>query len=291
MGILIDGRPMPTSAADAVVTWYREVSAGYFDAIGMRIALGRGFEPGETGPAVIINETFARRHFPGEDPIGRRLRWDLEAPWSTIVGVVADARVQGAREPTRVELFIPYWQYSERGTTIVLAGPRAARFAPALRDAVAAVDPNLPVANLRTMEDVLRDRLGQPRFLATLSGAFAAVALLLAGIGIYGVMAYAVSQRTSEIGVRMALGSTVGGVFRLVVGDGLRLALLGIAVGLGLAVIVARWIGALLYDVEPTDPLALGVTALVLLIVAVGASIVPAWRASRVDPMVALRAD
>jgi putative ABC transport system permease protein len=292
MDFQIEGRPAATSPADASVSWYREVSAGYFDTIGMRIARGRAFEPGEATPSVVINETFAARHFPGEDPLGRRLRWGgPESPWFTIVGVAADAQARGAREPTRVELFIPYWQYAERGIAVVLQGPNAAQFAPALRDVVASIDPNLPVSGVRTMDDVLRESLGQARFLATLSGAFAGLALLLAAIGIYGVMAFVVAQRTMEIGVRMALGSTLVGVFRLVVGDGLRLAILGIAVGLALAVIVARSIGALLYDVEATDPLALGVTALVVLGVALGACLVPAWRASRVDPMVALRAE
>jgi putative ABC transport system permease protein len=292
MSFQIEGRPPATSSADATVSWYREVSAGYFDTIGMRIARGRAFEAGEATPSVVVNETFAARHFPGEDPLGRRLRWGgADSPWFTIVGIAEDARVQGAREPTRVELFIPYWQYAERGIAVVLEGPNAAQFAPALRDVVASIDPNMPVSGVRTMDDVLRASLGQARFLATLSGAFAGLALLLAAIGIYGVMAFVVAQRTAEIGVRMALGSTIGGVFRLVVGDGLKLAIVGVAVGVGLAVIVARWIGALLYDVEPTDPLALGVTALVLLAVALGASLVPAWRASRVDPMVALRAE
>jgi putative ABC transport system permease protein len=291
MGVQIEGRPEPTSAADATVTWYREVSAGYFDAIGMGIARGRAFEAGDALPSVVINETFARRHFPGEDPLGRRLRWDLEAPWFTIVGIVADGRFAGAREPTRVEMFIPYWQYAERGMTVVLAGDNAAQFGPALREVVTSIDPNLPVAVMRTMDDVLRERLGEPRFLATLSGAFAGLALLLAAIGIYGVMAYTVSQRTTEIGVRMALGATIGGVFRLVVGDGLRVAALGVAVGIALAILAARGMATLLYGIEPTHPLTLTLTAAGLLAVAVAASILPAWRASRVDPMVALRAE
>jgi putative ABC transport system permease protein len=291
MGVQIEGRPEPTSSADATVTWYREVSAGYFDTIGMGIARGRAFEAGDALPSVVINETFARRHFPGEDPLGRRLRWERDAPWFTIVGIVADARFAGAREPTRVEMFIPYWQYAERGMTVVLAGDNAAQFGPALREVVTSIDPNLPVAVMRTMDDVLRERLGQPRFLATLSGAFAGLALLLAAIGIYGVMAYTVSQRTTEIGVRMALGATIGGVFRLVVGDGLRVAALGVAAGIALAILAARGMATLLYGIEPTHPLTLTVTAAVLLAVAVAASILPAWRASRVDPMVALRAE
>ncbi|MBA3885617.1 MAG: ABC transporter permease [Acidobacteria bacterium] len=292
MDFRIEGRPAATSSADATVSWYREVSAGYFDTIGMRIARGRAFEPGEAPPSVVINETFAARHFPGEDPLGRRLRWGgPESPWFTIVGVAADARVRGAREPTRVELFIPYWQWAERGIAVVLEGPNAAQFAPALRDVVASIDPNMPVSGVRTMDEVLRESLGQARFVATLSGAFAGLALLLAAVGIYGVMAYAMSQRRTEIGVRMALGATISGVFRLVVGDGLRLALLGTVLGIGGAVVMGRWIQTLLYGVEPTDVGTLALTAVVLLGVAAAASVIPAWRASRVDPMVALRAE
>jgi putative ABC transport system permease protein len=291
MSFVIDGRPLPTSAAETPVTWYREVSAGYFETIGMRLVRGRAFDAGEPAPSVVINETFVQRYFPGEDPLGRRVRFDLDGPWFSIVGVVADAWVQGAREPTRVETFIPYWQYAERGMTVVLAGDNTATFGPALREVVASIDPNLPVAVMRTMDDVLREMLGQSRFLATLSGAFAALALALAAIGIYGVMAYVVSQRTTEIGVRMALGATMAGMFRLVIGDGLRLAAIGVLAGTALAVLAARGMATLLYGIGPTDPVTLGVTAAVLLSVATAASLLPAWRASRVDPMVALRAD
>lgn len=292
MDFRIEGRPEPELPTETPVTWYREVSAGYFETIGMSIVRGRGFHDGEITPAVIVNETFARRYFPGENPIGRRVRFGArDNPWHTIVGVAADARVRGARETTRVEMFIPYWQYAERGMVVVLAGPDAAQFAPPLRQAVASIDPNLPLSGVRTMEEVLRDSLGQPRFVAMLAGAFAALALLLTAIGIYGVMAYAVSQRTTEIGVRMALGATMTGVFRLVVGDGLRLAVFGAVVGIGGAIVMGRWIGALLYGVEPTDVGTLAVTLFVLLGVAATASLIPAWRASRVDPMVALRAE
>jgi len=292
MDIQIEGRPEPETPAETPVAWYREVSAGYFETIGMPIVRGRGFKHGETMPAVVVNETFARRFFAGADPVGRRVRFGArDNPWYTIVGVAADARVRGARESTRVEMFIPYWQYAERGMVVVLAGPDAARFARPLRQAVAAIDPNLPLSGVRTMEEILRDSLGQPRFVAMLAGAFAALALLLTAVGIYGVMGYTVSQRTMEIGVRMALGATMTGVFRLVVGDGLRLALVGAVIGIGGAIVMGRWIRTLLYGVEPTDVGTLAMTMLVLLGVAAAASLIPAWRASRVDPIVALRAE
>jgi putative ABC transport system permease protein len=288
----IEGRPVATTGAESTVTWYREVSAGYFDAIGMKIIRGNAFREGEPMPSVVVNETFVRRFFAAEDPLGKRIRFGGEDdPWFTIVGVVGDARFAGAREPTRAEAFLPYWQLPARGMTVVLAGPNAASFAPALRGRMAAIDSNLPLVGVQTMEQTLRESLGQARFVATIAGTFASLAVLLAAVGIYGVMAYAVAQRTTEIGLRMALGSTVSGVFRLVVGDGLRLALVGGAIGIASSLVAAQWMRSLLFGIAPTDPFTLGLTALVLLAVAVAASVLPAWRASRVDPMVALRAE
>jgi putative ABC transport system permease protein len=287
---LIEGRPAPTSQADALVTWYRLISAGYFDAIGMTLLRGRGFSPREPERSVVVNETFVRRYFPSEDPVGRQIRLGPGDPF-TIVGVVADARGRGAREETRVETFIPYWHMPEGGINVVLNGANPAGFTTTLRQAVASVDPNLPLVGVRTMSERLGESISQPRFLATLAGGFALLALGLATIGIYGVMAYAVSQRTTEIGVRMALGAKTSEVFRLVIADGLKLSAAGVLLGVGGAVLAARSLATLLFGVAPTDPVILGGTALVLVAVAVIASAVPAWRAMRVDPMVALRSE
>jgi putative ABC transport system permease protein len=289
---VIEGRPQPASPSDAPVTWYREVSAGYFDAIGMTIVRGRGFAPREPERSVVVNETLVRKYFPDEEPLGRRIRpGGPEAPAYTIVGVVADARVRGAREETRVETFVPYWQLSEGGMSVVLKGPNPSTYAAPLRDAVTALDRGIPIVGLRTMEEIFSESVGEPRFFAVLAGGFALLALALAAIGIYGVMAYVVSQRTAEIGVRMAVGASMTDVFRLVITDGLKLAALGVVIGLGGAVLIARSLTTLLYGVAPTDPAVLGATAALLVAVAACASIVPAWRATRVDPIIALRTE
>jgi predicted lysophospholipase L1 biosynthesis ABC-type transport system permease subunit len=232
------------------------------------------------------------KYFPNEEPLGRRIRpGGPEAPAYTIVGIVADARGRGAREETRIETFVPYWQLSEGGMSVVLKGPNPSTYAAPLRDAVAALDRGIPIVGLRTMEEIFNESVGEPRFFAVLAGGFALLALALAAIGIYGVMAYVVSQRTAEIGVRMAVGASMTDVFRLVITDGLKLAALGVVIGLGGAVLIARSLTTLLYGVAPTDPAVLGATAALLVAVAACASIVPAWRATRVDPIIALRTE
>ena len=293
MSFALEGRPAPRSASDTPVTWYRLVSSGYFETMGMAIVRGRGFAAREAAPSVVVNETFTRRFFPGEDPIGRRLRFgDDTAPSFAIVGIVADAKVRGAREAARVETFIPYWQFTEPGMNVVLkTAIEPAQLAGALRRAVYSIDANVPVSGIGTLAAMVEDSIDQPRFVAMLAAGFAALALSLAAIGIYGVMAYAVSQRTAEIGVRMALGATSAEVFRLVVGDGLRLAAVGITLGAAGALITARWLTALLFGVGPGDPATLAVTAGLLVLVALAACSIPAHRATRVDPMVALRTE
>ena len=287
----IEGRPAPRSQSEAPVTWYRGVSAGYLETMGMPLGRGRHFVEGEPQPSVIVNETLVRRYFPSDDPLGRRIRLGSDGPWFTVIGVVADARGRGARAETVVETFVPYWHLPERGMTVVLRGDNAASLAGPLRQAVASIDHNVAVIGLSTMSQVLDDSIGQPRFLAMLAGAFAALALVLAGVGIYGVMSYAVSHRTVEIGLRMALGATAREIFQLVIGDGLRVAALGVAIGIGGAVAVARSLSSLLFGVAPGDPLVLAGVSAALVLVAAAASFVPAWRATRLDPMMALRSE
>jgi putative ABC transport system permease protein len=287
----IEGRPKATLSADALVTWYRVVSANYFTAMDIPLRRGRLFQDREAEPTIVINETMAKRHWPGADPIGRRMRFG-DSPWFTIVGVVADVRARGPREPRVVETYIPYWHNPEPGINAVLktAGDPMALAEP-LRRAVKEIDPGIAVAGIASMDQMIGDSIGASRFVATLVTIFAALALVLAAVGIYGVLSYAVSQRTQEIGVRLALGAAEGQIFGLVVGESLRLAALGLALGLAGSLAVSRALKTLLFGVASADPVTFAVTAALLLAVAVVAAYVPARRAMRVDPMSALRAE
>jgi putative ABC transport system permease protein len=294
MTIFIEGRPLPRTSSEALATWYRLVSADYLQAMDISLRSGRMFKSGEQAPILVINETGARRFWPGEDPIGKRVRFDQDekAPWFTVIGVCEDVKMRGARGEARTEVYIPYWQMPEPGMNIVLkAAADPARLAGPLRQAVREVDPDLPVSTLMPMSQIVSDSIDEPRFVAFLVSVFATLALLLSAIGIYGVMSYAVAQRTSEIGVRMALGAGRHEVFGLIVGDGLKLAAIGIGIGLVASVALARSISTLLFGVATYDPLTFAAMTATLLAVAVLASIIPAQRATRVDPIVALRAE
>jgi putative ABC transport system permease protein len=288
----IDGRAAPGTASETPITWYRQVSAGYFETMGMQLRRGRFFEAGEAMPSAVVNETMVAKHFPGEDPLGRRIRFGEQTPWFTIIGIVGDAKVRGAGERTVVETFVPYWQLMEPGMIAILkARSDPASLTNSLRQAIASIDRNVPVSGIGTLSDIVRESIGQPRFFALLAGAFAALALVLAGIGMYGVMAHSVAQRTTEIGVRVALGATPGEVFKLIVGDGLKLTAIGVAIGVGGAMAVGKGLSTLLFGVTPWDPMTLAATAGILLTVAATACFVPARRATRVDAMVALRSE
>jgi putative ABC transport system permease protein len=294
MDLLVEGRPIPQSAADATTTWYRVVSAGYLQAMGIPLRNGRHIAPGEAAPVVVVSETAARRFWPGENPLGRRVRFSPrpDAPWFTVIGVAGDVRMQGAREGGRTEMYLPYWHVPEPGTNVVLkAQGSPLHLAAALRSAVREIDPDLPVSGVEAMDAIAARSIAEPRFLALLTGAFAALALALAAIGIYGVLSYVVATRTSEIGVRMALGAGRSQVFRLVVGEGLALAFAGGLLGVGAAFALSRGLGALLFETAPGDPATYAGMAAVVLGAALLAGVLPARRAMRVDPAVALRAD
>jgi putative ABC transport system permease protein len=289
---LIEGRPEPTRSADGLVTWYRVVSANYFAAMEIPLRRGRLFADREAERTIVVNETMARRHWPGEDPIGRRIKFGAGDPWFTIVGVVADVQVRGPRGTSVVETYVPYWHLPEAGINVVLktaTDPQA--MAEPLRRAVKEVDPNIAVAGLTTLNEIIAEANGSSRFYALLVAVFAAVALVLAAVGIYGVLSYAVSQRTQEIGVRLALGARERQIFGLVVGESLKLAAAGLVLGLTGAALVARALERLLFGVRATDVMTFAATGLLLVAVAVLASYVPARRAMRTDPMEALRAE
>jgi putative ABC transport system permease protein len=292
MSFVIEGAPPPTTAGESPAVWYRLVSASYLDAMGIPLKRGRNFIAHEAEPVLIINEELARRHWAGQDPIGRRMRFSDDGPWFTIVGIAGDVKQEGARLAARAQTFIPYWHLPEAGITVVLkTAAQPETLAMALRQAVRAVDPDIPVTNIAAMTTLVSDSIEEPRFLAVLVGLFAGLALVLAAIGIYGVLSYAVSQRSSEIGLRLALGAGRRDVFSLIVADGFRLAAIGIAIGIAVSLLVAPALSTLLFNIKPIDPMTFGLVVAIILGVGACASIIPARRATRVDPLTALRAE
>jgi putative ABC transport system permease protein len=294
LGFVIEGRPDPppekVQDAETFV-----VTPGYFDVMG--IGHVRGERLGEqhregTPDVVVINETMARRYWPNEDPIGKRVNLGdpAKTPWMTVIGIVKDTRNVGLETAPYPQMYGPAAQFPRRGMSFVARTSNdPASIVPALRRELAALDKDLPLYNVRTMEQVMSESVSRRRFQMVLIAAFAGVGLLLAAVGIYGVISYSVAQRTHEIGVRVALGARAADILRLVVGQGLGLALAGVGVGLAGSYALTRLLASLLYGVSATDPLTFACVALALLGVALLACLVPARRATRVDPMVALR--
>jgi predicted permease len=266
------------------------VGPGSFGLLRSPMARGREFTAQDrTGslPVVIVNESFARRFWPGEDPIGKRLR-NGDA-LRTVIGVARDSRIRSVTAEPEPYFYLPYLQRTEPNMILAVrtTGDPGA-IMPAVRHEVKALDPNLPV-QAGTMEDSLGLSLFPQRVGATLLGVFSALGLVLASVGLYGVVAYAVAQRTRELGIRIALGAEARDIFRVVLGHGVRLMAVGLAIGVGLALLLTRLARGLLVGVSPTDPLTLGGVAAILMVVGLVASYVPARRATRVDPLVALR--
>ncbi len=272
------------------------VNSDYFRTLGISLRAGRLFNDGDGqgAPSVaLLSEALARQLFPNDDPVGRRIFVaGSGAEWTTVIGVVEGVRHQGLDHGIEPAAYLSYRQLPRPMMALVLRGSvPPSSLASALRQAVSEVDPALPVFDLRTMEARLSDSLVGRRFHLLLLGGFAALALLLAGVGIYGVIAYIVTERTREIGIRMALGAQRRNVLSLVVGQGMRLALLGIAIGWAAALALSRVLQTLLFEITPTDPLTFATIPLVLAGVALLACWLPARRAAKVDPMVALRAE
>jgi putative ABC transport system permease protein len=291
----IEGRPQATGAQSIEVP-LDAVSAKYFKVMGIPLISGREFDERDatgTPPVAIINETFANRFFAGEDPIGKRYVYGGPAPdhpWITIVGVVGDMRRTGFDRPVRPETFLPESQNPDNALTVVArTSGDPASFAGMLRDQVWSIDREQSVYDIKTMDQTLSEMLSQRRFNMLLLGVFASVALLLAALGIYGVISYSVSQRTHEIGIRMAMGAQSRDVLSLVVRHGLVLTGTGIGAGLIASFGLTRLMATLLYGVSATDPVTFIAIPVVLAGVALGACFVPARRASRVDPIEALR--
>jgi putative ABC transport system permease protein len=288
---LIEGQPAPPPNQEPSA-WFNSVSPGYFQAMQLRMVKGRTFSESdnEKSPLVaIVSEAMARKYWPNEDPLGRRIGRGPDK-WREIVGVVRDVKHFGLDTDAPPTMYFPMRQVPARGMDVVVrttGDPLS--MAPALRQQVWAGDRNLAIANLGTMNDLVASSITQQRFILTLLACFAGLALLLAAVGIYGVMSYAVTQRTHEIGIRMALGARVGDVLRLVFRQGLVLTLIGVAIGIALAFALTRLMSSLLFGVTPTDAFTFATVAGALLLVALVACLVPARRATKVDPLIALR--
>jgi putative ABC transport system permease protein len=289
-----EGRPAtPEESAGAS---YLAATPGYFRALRIPLVAGRTFTEQDTEESpmvVVVNETMARRFWPGESPVGKRITiWRDEKFPREVVGVVGDTRSEPG-EPAGPQMYVPYAQDANWGSLslVVRASGDPAAIAPAARKEVHAFDKAIPVYNVRPMGDVVAAALAERRASTLLVGAFALLALLLALVGIYGVTAYYVTQRTHEIGIRVALGARARNVLGLVVGQSLRLTLAGLALGLCGALALTRVLESLLYDVRPTDPATLAGAAALLGAVAILACLIPARRATKVDPMIALRAE
>jgi predicted permease len=282
------------------VDYYSGITDGYLAAMGIQLVEGRGFEPADAlpeAPVLLVNERLAQTFYPGESPIGRRIRPSGGPTFFTVVGIVGDVMQAGIGDEIGTEIFFYHPQVSRmevafRTMNVVLEVERdPVAFAPALERVVRELDPSLPVSDVRTMEQNVALSMAAPRFLTVLLGLFAAVALLLAGVGTYSVMAYSVAERTREIGIRMAIGAEAGKVRGLVLRQGGILA--GIGVGLGVigALGLTRFLASRLYEIEPTDLATFVVAPIFLTGVALLASYLPAVRASRMDPVAALRED
>jgi putative ABC transport system permease protein len=293
----VDGRPEPPPG-ELPGTDVRPVTPGFFQTMGIPRLAGRDFTDAdrlETPRVAIISETLARRHFPGENPIGRRLRIAIGppngGPWE-IVGIVGDIRMNSLEGDLRPAVFLPHTQLAIGLMTIVARTDlEPMSLVSGVAASVRALDSELPLADVRTMSDVVELTLSRPRAVAVLLTAFAVMALILAGVGVYGVMAYSVAQRTQEIGVRMALGATPQSVFGLVLGQALRLVAIGVVAGLVAAAGLTRVLATMLYETDPIEPWTFATTALVLIAVATLASYIPARRGTRVAPVQALRAE
>jgi putative ABC transport system permease protein len=294
-----DYQATPDGPAENVDYW-NAVGADYFKTMGIRTLEGRTFEPSDRNDSaqkvMVINQAMARRFWRGS-PIGRRVNPSFNTPpvWFTVVGVVEDTKNLGVDKPAGTELYFFQPQtvsivVNPRMSFVVRAqGASAAAVASGIRSVVNDLDPSVPVYQLQTMSDVVADSLVRPRFLSMLLGSFSVIALSLAAIGIYGVMAYSVTQRTQEIGVRVALGATTGNVLSMVVGEGLRMTVIGLAAGLTGALLLTRVMASVLFEVSATDPLTFVLVGIGLTIAGLLACFVPARRAAKVDPMVALR--
>jgi len=292
---VVEGRPQPTDNLPYDAN-NRVVSPGFMQVMGMTLRAGRFFtraDGPQAQPVAIINETMGRMYFPGENALDNRIKYSdypSTRPWITIVGIVRDVKAMGLDVPPRPEMYYPYGQAFYNWMVprdIVIRADHPMSLAAAARERIWEVDRDQPVSNIATMDDIPDDEVQQRRVQAFVLGAFAA--LVLACVGIYGLLSYLVSQRAQEIGLRMALGAQSSHILVNVVGRGLSLAIVGVAIGLAAAAALTRLLETLLFGVSARDPLTFFAVSATLLLVAVAASFIPARRAMHVDPITALR--
>jgi putative ABC transport system permease protein len=292
---IVGDQPVPPRA-ELPSSAFTPVSATYFDTMSMRLVKGRAFTDADTeksSTVTVINETMARRFWPTEDPIGKRLKqgWpESKSPWREVVGVVADVKMNGVDQETPLQAYLPLAQESATGLALVVRTEGVPLLlATTIEQTINEIDKDLPVFNARSMDQLLDSAIARQRLTMVLLTGFAAVALLLAAVGIYGVVSYSVSQRTREIGIRMALGAQARDVMKLVAGQGMILALIGVLIGLGASLALTRLMKSLLFGVSATDPFTFAAISVLLACVALLACYLPARRATKVDPMVELR--
>ena len=292
---LIEGQPESSSRADRPSAALVAISPDYFRVLGIPLIGGRPFATDDRPPAamvVIVNTLLARKYFGGENPVGKRIRFGQPgAPWITVVGVVGDTRNMGIGEEPSPVLYIPYRHFTLPFMSVVVRGPSATQAGTAVRDAVRRVDAELAVDRILPMKTVLRESIATARFGTMLVAAFAFAAVVLAAVGLYGLISYSVAQRTREIGIRVALGARPAQVMSPVIKEGMTLALLGVGIGLAGALAATKLVSSYLFDVGATDPLTFSAVSALLLAVAFLASYIPSRRALRIDPLLALRAD
>jgi putative ABC transport system permease protein len=286
-----EDRPNTSPDAD-----YQAVSPGYFSTLGIGLVRGRLLTLADragTLPVAVVNTELVRDFFPNQDPIGRRFRRHDQAPWATIVGVVSDVRRSGKTGKINPQVYFPAAQTASYPVRLSEFAFRSAgdpkQLVAAVQQQVWAIDKDLPVTNVHTYDEIVSQSVAERRFQTLLLGLFATLALILAMVGIYGVISYSVSQRTPEIGIRMALGATRGGILKMVIGRAMVLVAVGIAAGAAGAFALSKYLKSLLFEVKPGDPWTYASIALLLAAVALAASMLPARRATRVDPMIALR--
>ena len=293
-GIGIEGRTYPPGAEP--FAWKRVASPGYFEALRTPVLAGRAFDERDAAgapPVVVVNQAFARRYFPGESPLGKRVdfRWEITG-LQEIVGVVADAREQGLHQPAEPTVYIPFAQRPDEWAYLVVrTSGDPASLVPSLRQILASLDRSLPLSEVRTLEDVVSEGLAERRFALSLFGAFSALSLVLAALGLYAVISYTVVQRRQEIGIRMALGARAEHVLRSVLRQGLALSAAGVALGALAALWLGQFLSGLVFGVGTTDPATFVGVALLLVLTALVASLVPALRATHLDPASVLRSE